>query len=319
MALAIVQNTAVAAYQGNSTTVVSGTSLGYQRTLNVTAGSMLVARVVIRNLSAAGALLTAITDSKSQTWTLRRSERDDGLFGYGWIYTFDTYNAAAGSTTVSLDCTLEDTNNYIAWMVTEVSGALTTNAHDTGSSAEVDGTPASIAVPATATLSQADEIVFAFVGAKWWYDLNGGVPPTGWTLDGLNDSNNIINAMFVSKIVTATTAQSVTFVGVANQSVAEGAMAMIQTYKAGASVNYRVRALFNTAINGDTGITALVWKGSADTVLARQVTSLTAEASGGILFIPLPATGYTNGESVNVIAYNSVDTSGLITASVETY
>lgn len=319
MAVSIVQHTGISAYQGNSTTVVSGTSTGYQRTLTVTAGSTLVARIGIRNVGQTGALISAITDSKGQTWTKREEQQDTAEDSHGWSYIFDCQNAAAGSTTISLDCAVEDNNNFIVWMVTELAGVPTSSAHDKGNKTSVSGTASSISVPATAALAQADSIYLVLVSAKWWYDINGGSAPTNWTLDGYANANSFVCAMFASRIVTSTTGLGFSVTGVANQSTDDGATGIIYAYKAAGSSNYRVRALFDTTINGDSSITAYVWTGEPSSVVATKFTGLTAEASGGVLLINLPSTGYTNGQSVNVLAFNSTDTSGLITATVETY
>lgn len=321
MAIAKVQTSAVSAFQGNSTTVVAGTATGYQRVLTVTAGSLLVARIAIRNFGATGDLISAVTDNLGQTWTKRQSKRDVSEDGHGWTYIYECKNAAAGSTTISLDCAIEDNNNYITWEVTEFSGIDISSPYDTGDADDVAGTAASITT-GPVTPAQADSLLVAIVGGKWWYDFNsGGAAPSGWTLDAIATNNSFVCFQTVSLIVSSTTAQTITWTVPANQSTDDGGSACVAVFKAAAaSGDLRVRALFDTAINSDTSITAYVWEGDPSSNVAQKFTGLTAESSGGVLLINLPSsTTLTNGQTVNVLAFNSTDTSGLITASVESY
>lgn len=323
MAIAKIQSSAVSAFQGNSTTVVSGTSTGYQRTLTVTAGSLLVACIFIANVGATGDLINDVTDSKGQTWTKRTSIRDTVENGLSCFYIYECLAAGAGSTTISLDCAIEDNNNFIIWDVTEYSGvgSVDTGIHDADA---VNGAAGSVSTgPVTPSVD--DTLVVTGVGARWWYYVQGnGVdddsPPTGYTTNNLQNGNTYGQFQSAYRILTSAAAQTPSWNGPAGQSADYGAVAAVAVYRAATGTNLRIRAIFNTAINGDSGITAYVWTGEPSSVVATKFTGLTAEASGGVLLINLPSnTTLTNGQSVTVLAFNSADTSGLVTGTVETY
>lgn len=158
----------------------------------------------------------------------------------------------------------------------------------------------------------------AVLGSKWWYYVDA--TPSGYSSINLLDGNAFAQFQSVYKINNAAAIQSISWSGPSGQSTTDGTVAALATYKAAATTNLRVKALFDSAINGDSSITAYVWTTDPSAGVARKFEGLTAEASGGELRIDLPSgAGYTNGQSVNVLAYNSTDTSGLISATVESY
>lgn len=321
MPLAKVQSTSISSFQGDSATVVAGTTTGYQRTLNVTAGSLLVARIAVYNTAATsgGHLINAVTDSKGQTWTRRASAQNTSTSNRLWVYIYDCFNAAAGSTTVSLDCTLEDDANYISWEVSEASGVATTSANDQSATTQVAPSAATATVGPTSALSQADEIVFAIAAGKWYWQFNGsGAAPSTYTLDNLVNDSTYVSMQTAHKIVSATTAVSATWTFPPDQSVNDGGAFALVTYKAAsAATTLRVKFILETAVNGDTGIESLVWRGNPTGAYATQYPAVTAEASGGIVYYSPAPTGAIAGDSVNGILWNSTDTSGLITGVVE--
>lgn len=319
MAITKLQTSSVSAFLGNSSTVVSGTATGYQRTITVTSGSLLTAVVWVRNVNAAGELITGISDNKAQTWTKRLSIRDNSVEdGYGWLYLFDCYNAEAGSTTVSLDFTIEDTNNYTVWCVEEYSGIASSSAYDTGDTSAEAGPSDTITV-GSVTPADADSLVIAAMGSKWWYYIDDDTP-NDYTNNARYDGNSYGQFHLCHKVLSSSSGQSITWTGPADQSTTDGTLGLIAVYKAASGTNKRIRCLYDSAINGDTDITAWVWTGSFTTTYAQEFSGLTAEASGGVLLINLPSnTTLTNGQSVTVLAENSTDTSGRITGTVETY
>lgn len=321
MPIAKVQATAVAAYQGNGTTVIGGTSQGYQRTLTVTAGSLLVARVFIQRESAASDHLTSITDNKSQTWTRRVAKQNSAINGYGWFYVYECPNAGSGSTTVTLNFANSSTDHFVAWDVTEISGAATSSVFDVSDSDDVDGNASSLTTgPVTPTVAKS--IVLGGIGARWWWNVNSdNSPPSGYTLDNVASGNSYPQFQTISKVLSASSAQSITWTGPSGQSSSNGAVGVVVVYKeaTGGGTGLRVRCLYNSAVNGDTGITAYVWTGAPESVLAKKYTGLTAEASGGVLLIPVTGADFSNGQSVNVLAFNATEGASLITGTVETY
>jgi hypothetical protein len=318
MAIAKVQSTSVSAFVGDSVTVVGGTTTGYQLSITPTAGSLLVADVAVYNQSTAGHLLTAITDSRGQTWTRRNFKLNSTTAGDTYLYTYDCVNAAAGATTVSLDFAQEDDSNYVGWMITEYSGLATASPADITADAEVGPTAASITVTGS-TLAQADELVHISVAGKWWWNFNtSNTAPSTYTLNGQNNSNLYCPMQSAYKIVSSTTAPSATWTVPADQSIADGGAALLTTYKM-ASTSLRVKGLFETAINSDSSITAYVWRGEPTTNYATKYTAQTAEASGGILYLTPAPSGAAAGDTVNIIAYNSADGSDFGTGIVESY
>jgi hypothetical protein len=321
MAIAKVQSTSIASYQGDSATVVAGTTNGNQRTIVASAGSLLVARIAIYNTTASSGAhrIDGLTDSKGQTWTRRASVQNTSTSNRAWVYIYECLNVGAGSTTITLDCTLEDDNNFVSWDVAEFSGVATSSTHDQVATTQVAPSAATATVGPTSTLAQADELVVVIAAGKWYWQFNGsGAAPSTYTLDNITNDSTYIAMQTAHKIVSATTAVSATWTFPEDQSVNDGGAFALVTYKAAtASSTLRVKGVFESSINSDSGITMLVWTGSPTATYATEYTGLTAESSGGIVYAsPAPA-GTSAGDSVNLIAWNSNDTSGLIAGVVE--
>jgi hypothetical protein len=238
-------------------------------------------------------------------------------------------NVTSGAKTIALDFVNETLDNLCSWHGDSWAGVATTSALDvTAENGTANPHSGSFAVPASgasATLAQATELVIAVITAKWswmWngaYDPNGGTPPSTYTfLAGRNQDNvNELPFQSVYKETSSTTGVSAAWTLEATDST----VAALATFKIG-TTQRRVKVLADSSINNATGITAFAWSGDPSSVLAQKWTSRTAEASGGIVYLPTPPAAWTTGAEVNVVLYQPAGdkkTTGFVVGKVEEY
>lgn len=295
----------------------------------VVAGNALIAQVVAHRAGTPSGNLIAgigsrIGGSPANTWQLAvRESYVSGAGAMTEVTIWYALNVAAGDTSIELDFQYEDDSTFCRWGVDEWAGILTSGALDKTASSEVGPNSASITVTGT-TLAQAAELVIGAVGNKWNFSWNGSAsgagaaPAGGYTVLRGDTDNAVMSFQAAYKEVSATTAPTITWDQVNDAD--QGCVAALATFRIG-TINRRIRVAFDAAINGATGITAYAWRGLLESVLPKKYTGLTAEASGGVLLIPVAAGDYTTGESVSVIAYQPSGTGGctLTTGTVEEY
>lgn len=238
-------------------------------------------------------------------------------------------NVTSGSKTIALDFVNETLDNLCSWHGDSWAGVVTTGALDvTADNSASNPHSGSFSVPASGasgTLAQAAELVIAVIAAKWswmWngaYDPNGGVAPSTYTLLAGRSQDNVNELPFQSvyKETSATTGVSATWALEATDLT----VAALATFKIG-TTQRRVKVLADSAINSASGITAFAWSGDPSSVLATKWTSRTAEASGGIVYLPSPPAAWTTGAEVNVVLYQPAGdkkTTGFVVGKVEEY
>jgi len=238
-------------------------------------------------------------------------------------------DVTSGSKTIALDFVNETLDNLCSWHGDSWAGVATTSALDvTAENGTENPHSGSFAVPASgasATLAQATELVIAVITARYswmWngaYSPNGGTAPSTYTFLAGRSQDNINELPFQSvyKETAATTGVSAAW----TLETSDVTVAAIATFKIG-TTQRRVKVLADTAINSASGITAFAWSGDPSSVLATKWTSLTAEASGGIVYLPDPPVAWTTDAEVNVVLYQPAGdkkTTGFVVGKVEEF
>lgn len=280
-----------------------------------------------RTQGSSGNLINDVTiGGTSMSLAVRSSQQFYANYGYELCIWY-ALNVSSGAKTIALDFVNEDDSTHCNWHADSWDGIVTSNALDKTSSHSIEADASSISVPSTgttATLAQAAELVIAAATSRWnwvWegeYGGAGGVP-AGWEIiAGLTEDNvNQVPFQTRYKETSTTAGVSATF-GKENTGVN---IAVLATFKIG-TVNRRVKVLTDSAINSASGITAYAWSGDPSTMLANKWANLSAESSGGILYLPDPPAAWTTGSEVNVIAYQPGGTkksTGFVVGKVEEY
>jgi hypothetical protein len=241
-------------------------------------------------------------------------------------------NAPAGITTGKPVLTVDDSGNNVQHVFCEISDIATSTPVDKTASATNAGVSGTTSITATtATLAQANEIVFFAFADRWNYEINGnsstGAVPSGsgFTLLAGDASNTYLSFAVGYKVVSATTAISLTstFVDQADQGQVFG----IVTLK-GSTTNLRVEITgFDPAVVAPGGTPVVVddvgvWIGNVFTTLCSQRYQNNAFNTDGTMFCtPAPA-GTSNLQSVNVILDDGgggAAARGIVIGTVKTY
>lgn len=224
-------------------------------------------------------------------------------------------NSAAGNTAGKPDFTYEDGSTNVWHHFDEWPGMPTSGVVDKTATGTAASNSAAVATATTATLAQAAEIVIGAVANRYNYawggsDVAPGVAPSGFTVLKGETSNSNLAAQSFYKEVSSTAAQSFSQAQV-NQGD-NGAVAALVTLKL-ATTQYRVEITgINAAVDGAAGLTAFVWTANPKDVKATEYTGVTAQATGGKIFLaPAPA-GTVDGQVVNCVVYQPASTKGLV-------
>jgi len=277
----------------------------------VSAGSTLVAIGTAVTTDGLAVLLNSVADTSSNTWGTPTNVRTAGEYAPN-VFVCVAQNVAAATPTVTLTLN-QSADVKISWALLEVeqvpaSGVVETTVVGTSSS----GTTTSTA--ATATLSQPAALAILCVGG--WF----GVPqnPAGWTNVQL-----VTNGTPIGSVIThRTLASTDSIVGSVTHDLGASVSAVMVVLKAAASgTTLRLAFSFDssTFTSADTGITGYVWRNATpDSAPAQRFTGLAGAVSAGNLYITtdLPSTLQV-ADTVYGIFFNSTDTSGLISGTVE--
>ena len=280
-----------------------------------------------RTQGSSGNLINDVTlGGTSMTLGIRSSQQFYASYGYELCIWY-ALNVSSGAKTIALDFVNEDDSTRCNWHGDSWPGIVTANAVDKSDSAVIEADATSISVPSggvTASLAQASELVIAAATSRWnwaWegvYGGGGGVPNDWELVAGLTE-DNVNQVPFQTRYKETSTTGGVQAVFAKENTGVN--IAVLMTFKIG-TTNRRVKVLADTAINSATGITAYAWSGDPSNMLARKWTDLTAESSGGILYLPDPPAAWTTGSEVNVIAYQpsgDKKTTGFVVGKVEEY
>ena len=220
------------------------------------------------------------------------------------IWVLENVSAGNKAVVVSVNGPL-----YINWHADSWAIGATAPLDKTATATHMNPGTQSVPVPATGTtgtLAQAAQLVIGAAASKYNWTWGGtygggGTPPSGYTLlAGITEDNvNQVPFQTVYRETSTTAGVSAGFSVASTDANTVGALA---TFKI-STVQRRVRVLLDTAVNGATGITAFAWSGDPDGSLATKWSGLSAQSTGGILFLPSPPAAWATGSDVNVIAY----------------
>lgn len=287
----------------------------------VAAGNALIAVVCAHRAgTGSGNLIdgygSTIGGSAANTWTLvgRAAIADPGNFRTEITYWI-AHNVSAGNTTCKPDFTYEDGSTNCQHHVDEWPGMPTLSAPDRFAAAGVPTNTGSISVGPTAALAQAAEVVYAAFCNRYTYEWGGGssgagTPPSGYTLLKGETSNVMLPFQTSYREVSATTAISVSISQVVQSD--QGGVGAIATFKL-STTNFRVEITgINTDVNAATGLSAYVWTANPKDATATEYLNVTAEATGGTIYLTPAPVGTTDNQSVNCAVYQTSGTKGLV-------
>jgi hypothetical protein len=262
-----------------------------------------------------GNIVSAYTSSPSNTWTLAvRHAQTIGSFRTE-VTIWVAHNVASGNTTGKPTFTAgTNAGHEIFHHFDEWSGVVTSSSVDkTGTVANAENLD-TITVPNTATLAQADQIVYCAVGCRWNYQWNGdgpggaGAAPSTYTVSKGETENSLMVAQSAYKEVSSTAAVGATWT-YAQQTGDRGAVAVLATFKkSSTSLRLEIDNIDTTDISGTTGWTIGAWAGSpfqtgAGGQCSKVWTSYSASITSGKLIFPDAPPGASLNDAYNVMGY----------------
>ncbi|MBP6564050.1 MAG: hypothetical protein KA200_00395 [Burkholderiales bacterium] len=333
MAAALIQASSVKAFKGDSASADAKITLGSA----VTATSTLIAYVAAQRLSTAtpgliNALSSTIGGSPANTWSIANAAQkisDSGSNHQTESLIAVAMNVSAGTTEVALDFVYEDANTVVSWFVEEWSGLALTSIVNGVADGSCNHEATSTTSASTAGLVTTDDMAFAVLSGMFLAAVNGGSPQTptsGWTHRGSQLVGTVLDnrAPFhvQSKQLASSSAISVAYT---HDIAYQGNAVALATFRS-QTVNKRIEITgIDTAVNGTTGWSIRHWLTDTDGSAFRKVEGITAEASGGKIYI----TGSTvpnvsDGTTVNCVAYRPGASPikglvGIVTGTVKDY
>lgn len=189
MAIAFVQESSLES-------VVAGSSLIFSIGSNITAGNLVM--VLVTYYDGDNDIVTATAGGQSATYSY-----DIGVFDGQRFFVHIYENATGGSSTINLS---SDGTSYFYAAAIEFSGLASSSVVDVLTAVST-GDSTNPSSPSTGVLSQADNLVVSWTGARITNDPSLYVAPSGWTLSEMNvqDWNNISTGG-MAYVITASTA-----------------------------------------------------------------------------------------------------------------
>lgn len=276
----------------------------------VAAGSTLVVVGAVAEYPVSqSVLLSSVNDTSTNTWGTPSNVRTTGAYLPN-VFGCVAENVAAGSPTVTLNW---DSASGVrpSFVLYEISGPVTASGVDktvTGTSTSA----LSVSTSATGTLTQANNLAILVAGGWFEWPTN----PSGWTSALTVKNGTYIGCQVSHKNVSTTT--SIT--GTVDYEVSASAAALMYVIKeaATATLQYKFQLKASTFTSADTGITGYVWRNSGpDGVFAEKYEGLGGDATAGNLIITGIPAGASVSDTITGVFYNSTDTSGLISGTVE--
>jgi hypothetical protein len=296
---------------GNPTLSTGAAKLSATLT-GVTSGhAVIVVTHAYKPSTASGDLVTGVTiGGSAATLAVRRVESNTGNLHRTETCVWYALNQTAGNKAIVLSV---NGPLYVNWHADSWAIA-TASAIDKTASAWAQGAGSTFAVPGagdTGTLAQSTELVIAAVTDKYQWGLNSGysdpgIAPSGYTALAGNVADNLnrVGCQTAYRETNSTAGVSASW---ALAQTGGDVTGVIATFKI-ATVQRRVKVLADSAMNGATGITAYAWSGDPSTSFATKWTGLSAQPSGGIVYLASPPSGWATGSDVNVVLYQPAGT-----------
>ena len=252
------------------------------------------------------------------------TQQPRGAYNDAWVGAYIVPSGPGGSVTYTPQFTVNNSNNAITITIIEISG-LNGSPIDAGATIGFGDPATNVTVSAgpSATLAQADSMVIALCTAQGSSGTNANIANTAgsYTLVRAQQDWSIGNSLWIGyKNVAATTAVSASFT---YNSAQYGGVALIIVLKNGAAAAQRFKFQTDPSAVNASGVSAVVWETSGG-IVGNKVAEYTglsfqSAAIGGqaVLYASATGKGYTNGTSMKGIAFNTTNTTGIITITVE--
>lgn len=172
---------------------------------------------------------TSVTDNQSNTYTKQAQMLDNK--NQADLFADFSIGSPSGTFTVTVSPAFTS-NNYITFVLLEISGLQTTSVLDQTATANIASPATSTTVGPTGTTAQADELVVAVLSTETGDTNLNLTVPSGYTeIATEQNGNSLAGHQSAYKIVTATGTQSATWThdGTANTG------SLIATFKAAAA------------------------------------------------------------------------------------
>lgn len=177
-----------------------------------------------------------------------------------------------------------------------------------------------ITIPPTATLAQADQVVYAVAASRYNFAWNGsfaapGTPPSGFTVAQGTTDNSLLVAQSAYREVAGTDGVGASWT-YAQQTGDRGAVAALVTLRKGStSLRLEIDSI-DTEVVGTTGWTIGAWAGNpfqtgALGQCSRAWTGYAAVVSGGKLILPDAPPGASAGDTYTVSGFQPAGTFNL--------
>ena len=291
----------------------SNANVGQAAIAGVAAGGMLIAPVVAHCSTTvqAGDIVSGYVSTPARTWTLAtRRARTEGTWRTEvsiWI----AHNVPAGTVSGAPTFTSGANPGHEVWHhMDEWAGMLAAAAVDKTSAVDQGENLATITVPPTPVLAQADQVVYAVAASRYNFAWNGnfappGTPPSGWDISEGTTDNSAMVAQSVYREVASTAGIGVSW-GYAQQPGDRGAVAALVTLRKGgvATLRLEIDDIDETDIAGTSGWTIWAWAGDPlDGAAARRWTGYTPVVTAGRLILPDAPPGASLNDVYNVSGY----------------
>jgi hypothetical protein len=293
--------------------ITSSATIGSTSAISVTASEddLILAIIPCFRFGTTGALVSGVSSNVGGALSLvasrLRASDDAGGGNRLGLYAYMLPDAAAGSHTITTTF-VNGSVNYASWCVIRIPGMATVSPDDIKVTGEFVRNTLTLTIASGANLAQAQEVVFAIacgMGNNVW---NGSTAPplgapSGWTgLAGSVNNTTGVPVHISYQETSSVAALSASWV-VPDDSIDDGSIVMMVSFKTTSGTNYIEILTGGTTINGTTGWT--VQYSAADPKLGyTEVLNVAAQASGNELRVPAPA-GTTVGQSINVQAFQA--------------
>jgi hypothetical protein len=291
----------------------------------VAAANMLVAVVVAycNTSTQSGDIVNGYTSTPSNTWTLaERVAQTTGVWRTE-ITVWVAPNVASGNTTGKPTFTSGTTAAHWCWHhLDEWAGMATSSPIDKTSEDTEPENSGTITVPNTATLAQAEQVVYAVAACRWNYAWNGsysapGTAPSTYTvLQGTTDNATLMVAQSSYKEVLSTNPVGATWTyeGAPGDN---GAVALVVTFKkSSTSLRLEIDNIDSADMTGTTGWTLGAWPADPFQTgptgqCAKVWTSYSATITSGKLILPDAPPGAAVNDTYNVSGHQPAGTRNL--------
>lgn len=268
-------------------------------------------------------LISSVTDNKGNTY--QQIIQINRNFGDLWIGAFLATNVVGGTSfTVTMNGQAFN-STLLQWQIFEIAGSLQQNPLDLTASAYVTTNSSTMSVVSGAFNDPNALVLTAFgTGSDYTANVNLAATSSVGTLTNRGSVQDGNNVAFVTYSQMVTSIASCTMTATYNAGTT-GALGLIIAFKNAVTGGNAQRFKFYVAAAAQSvpNVKAIVWAdvGIAGTEYIEAASlsfQTTLDAGRAVLFVNCPSTlNLTNGTSVKGIAYDTTNTTGLMTGIIE--